>query len=76
MLYRAALEAKMKDLEKTLETEREKLNSLVAEALRSSGFSAGAYASGAGSSILQGEAIQRQSRKVDRIIIRIYREGF
>ncbi len=66
----------MKDLEKTLETEREKLNKLAKEALKSSGFTLEAYFLGAESNgVLQDEAIQKQSCKVDRIIMKIYREG-
>ncbi len=65
----------MKDLGKTLETERGKLNTLALEAIRRGALMAGACPSGVGSSVLLGKVIQRQSSKVDRIIMKIYRQG-
>lgn len=75
----------MKSIEEILEAEREKLNSLVDEALRSGTPLSETYdimaqcakikrLAGADSTVIKSEAVQRQSRKVDRIIMEMYRQ--
>ncbi|HCR84113.1 MAG TPA: hypothetical protein DIW07_12060 [Lachnospiraceae bacterium] len=53
---------KKASLDEMLEKEREKLNRLAAEALKS------------GTSIAENEAVMAQSRKVDALVVRIQRE--